>query len=73
MKRQQEDTQSLLQIQGIKSEHPFWGYRRVWAYMKYRLNQKVNKKRIYRVMKEHNLLVTPNLRLKVKPSHLLDF
>jgi len=66
MRRQREDTQFLLQIQSIKSEHPFWGYRRIWAYIKYRLNQKVNKKRIYRIMKEHNLLVTPNLRLKAK-------
>lgn len=66
MRKHIEDKQILLQIQLIKSEHPFWGYRRVWAYMKYRLNQTVNKKRIYRIMKENNLLVTPNLRLKAK-------
>ena len=64
MKRQHEDKQILLQIQLIKSEHPFWGYRRVWAYMKYRLDLPVNKKRIYRIMKEQNLLVTPNLKIK---------
>lgn len=72
MKRQQEDKESLLQIQGIKSEHPFWGYRRIWAYMKYRLNQTVNKKRVYRIMKEHNLLVTPNLRLKARRDNQLN-
>ena len=66
MRRQREDARLLLQIAPIKSEHPFWGYRRVWAYMKYRLSQNVNKKRIYRIMKEHNLLVKPNLRLKAK-------
>ncbi len=66
MRRQQQDNRILLQIQLIKSEHPFWGYRRIWAYMKYRLNQTINKKRIYRIIKEHNLLVTPNLRLKAK-------
>jgi transposase InsO family protein len=66
MKLLKEDAGILLQIQPIKSDHPFWGYRRVWAYMKYRLNQVVNKKRIYRLMKEHNLLVRPNLRLKAK-------
>jgi transposase InsO family protein len=66
MKRILKDTRILPHIQGIKSEHPFWGYRRVWAYMKYRLNWAVNKKRIYRIMKEHALLVTPNLRLKAK-------
>jgi transposase InsO family protein len=66
MKRTQEDTAILLQIQPIKSDHPFWGYRRVWAYMKYRMDQPMNKKRIYRIMKEHNLLVKPNLRLKAR-------
>lgn len=66
MRRQCEDVQTLLQIEPIKAEHPFWGYRRIWAYMKYRLNQNVNKKRMYRIMKEHNLLVKPNLRLKAK-------
>jgi transposase InsO family protein len=66
MKRVQEDSQIFLQVQSIKSDHPFWGYRRIWAYMKYRLNQPVNKKRVYRIMKEQNLLVKPNLRLKAK-------
>ena len=36
MKRQQEDKEILAQIETIKSDHPFWGYRRVWAYLKYR-------------------------------------
>jgi transposase InsO family protein len=56
----------LGQIQAIKTEHPLWGYRRVWAYLKYRQDITVNKKRVYRVMKEHNLLVTKNQRLKAK-------
>jgi transposase InsO family protein len=34
--------------------------------MKYRMDQPMNKKRIYRIMKEHNLLVKPNLRLKAR-------
>ena len=66
MKRQQEDQKILTQIETIKSDHPFWGYRRVWAYMKYRQRRNINKKRIYRIMKEHNLLVKPNQRLKAK-------
>lgn len=64
MNKQQKDAEILLQIQTLKVDHPFWGYRRVWAYIKYRLNQQVNKKRVYRIMKEHDLLVTPNLRLR---------
>jgi putative transposase len=53
-------------IRQIKSDHPFWGYRRMWAYLKYVDGQVVNKKRVYRLMKEHNLTVKPNHRLKAK-------
>lgn len=66
MKRKQEDERVLALIHPIKADHPFWGYRRVWAYLKYRQGHHFNKKRIYRIMKEHNLLVQPNQRLKAK-------
>lgn len=69
MKKLREDSHALLQIQLIKSEHPFWGYRRVWAYLKYRLDIAINRKRVYRIMKEHNLLVKPNARLKAIRSN----
>lgn len=62
----QQDQDLLRSIESIKCDHPFWGYRRTWAYLKYRLNIPVNKKRIYRIMKEHQLLVKPNLRLRAK-------
>lgn len=54
----------LSQIQALKADHPFWGYRRIWAYLKYRQGLTVNRKRVYRLMKENNLLVAPNTRLK---------
>lgn len=54
----------LERIKGIKSEHPFWGYRRVWAYLKYIDNLEVNKKRVLRLMQESGLVVRPNNRLK---------
>ncbi|RLC35380.1 MAG: hypothetical protein DRZ76_00160 [Candidatus Nealsonbacteria bacterium] len=66
MKRRREDTRFLELISPIKAEHPAWGYRMVWAYLKYHLGHQVNKKRIYRIMKEHNLLVKPNLKLKAR-------
>jgi len=69
MKRHQEDSLILPQIHSIKAQHPLWGYRRVWAYMKYRQHHCYNKKRIYRIMQEHHLLVTPQLRLKAKRSN----
>lgn len=54
------------QIKLIKAEHPLWGHRRVWAYLKFRQGISVNKKRIYLLMKEHNLLVTKDEKLKAK-------
>ena len=53
-------------IRQIKSDHPFWGYRRTWAYLKYVDGLLVNKKRIYRLMREHNLTVKANQKLKAK-------
>ena len=42
----------------IKSEHPFWGYRRVWSYLRFREHKILNVKRIYRIMCENELLVS---------------
>ncbi len=56
----------LERIKDIKAEHPFWGYRRVWAYLRYIDELIVNKKRVYRLMREYNLTVKPNPRLIAK-------
>jgi len=56
----------LTQIKQIKTDHPLWGYRRIWAYLKYRQGVPVNKKRVYRLMKEQYLMVTPEIRRKAK-------
>jgi transposase InsO family protein len=56
----------LERIEKLKADHPFWGYRRVWAYLRFVDNLGVNKKRILRLMRRHNLLVTPHMRLKAK-------
>ncbi len=72
MKRQKSQSvmdrnQALLeQIKALKTDHPLWGYRRVWAHLKYRQGIPVNKKRVYRLMKEQNFLVTKNYKLKAK-------
>jgi putative transposase len=66
MKRQKEDQSLLELIHPIKAEQPGWGYRMVWAYLKYRQGHQFNKKRVYRVMRENDLLVKPNWRLKAK-------
>ena len=64
MKVQKRNEEILSRICNIKAEHPFWGYRRVWAYLKYRQNIIINHKRVYLLMKKHNLLVKPNTRLR---------
>lgn len=56
----------LRRIRQLKADHPFWGYRRVWAHLKFVDQWPVNKKRVQRLMTRHDLLVKPNLRLKAK-------
>lgn len=58
----------------LKSEHPFRGYRWCWAHLRYVDGLDVNKKRVYRLMKEHNLLATqtkhevPRVSKRSKPK-----
>lgn len=56
----------LTRIETLKKDHPLWGYRRIWAYLKYREGLNVNKKRIYRLMQENKLLVHQIKKLKAK-------
>ncbi len=62
----QLNQQLLEQIKVIKIDHPLWGYRPIWSYLKYRQKISVNKKRIYLLMKENQMLVTKLVRLKAK-------
>lgn len=68
MKVIQRNRELLESIQKLKSEHPFWGYRRIWAYLYYAEHRPVNKKRVHRLMKEHGLLVGKNTRNKATRS-----
>lgn len=66
-----ERNKSILgKIQGLKSDHPFWGYRRIWAYLKFVEGFDINKKRILRLMRGAGLLVKPNMRLKAKRTDM---
>lgn len=49
------DSELIDRIKGIKSEHPFWGYRRVTAWLRYREGIWVNHKVVRRIMKENGL------------------
>lgn len=44
-------------LKELRLEHPFWGYRRMTAWLKYREGLTVNRKRIHRLMRENGLLV----------------
>jgi putative transposase len=62
----QKNQRILARIQELKGDHPFWGYRRIWAHLRFVDQLSVNKKRILRLMRNHELLVKPNLKLKAK-------
>ena len=62
------DVSLLEQIRIIKSDHPFWGYRRVWAYLRFVGGLSVNRKRVYRLLSENKLLVHAETRLLAKRS-----
>jgi putative transposase len=67
----QRDKERLPRLQALKAEHPCWGYRRVWAFWRFVEHLPVNRQRIWRLLREHHLLVPPHLRLKATrtPSH----
>ena len=64
--RVEADSILLERIRIIKSEHPFWGYRRVWAYLRFVAGLPVNKKRVYRLLRENDLLVRADTPLLAK-------
>ncbi len=64
--RIEKDAVLLTKIQAIKADPPLWGYRRVWAYLRYRNGLVVGKNTICRIMKENTLLVQKNMALRAK-------
>jgi transposase len=55
--RRKKREEVLDKILKIKSEHPFWGYRRTRAYLQYKEKIRISRKYVYRLMKENALLV----------------
>jgi hypothetical protein len=56
----------LERVRELKADHPFWGYRRVWAYLRYVDGLTVNQKRVYGVLKANDLQVKPNPKLRAR-------
>jgi len=55
------DQDLLERIKGVKTKHPFWGYRRVRAWLVHRDKIRVNEKRVRRVMKANDLMATQTI------------
>lgn len=55
-------------IKELKTRHPFWGYCRVWAWLRHREGILVNQKRIRRLMKEHKLMATQTVHKAKRTS-----
>ena len=47
------EAQVVALMKEVVEERPTWGYRRVWAWLRYHHGLKINKKRIERLMREH--------------------
>ena len=58
----QRDAALCPRIPQRQAEHPFWGDRRIWAYLPFVEQPLVKKTRGLRLMREPDLLVTPNLK-----------
>lgn len=54
----------LERILALKADHPFWGYRRIWAHLRFVDGLEINQKRVYRLMQHQALLVKANVHLK---------
>jgi hypothetical protein len=68
---EESDALILPVIRRLKAEHPFWGYRRIWAYLSFVERLAINKKRVYRLLRENDLLVKGNEKLKAKRTSRL--
>jgi putative transposase len=53
-----KDAFLLEKMKSIKTDHPFWGYRRVRGWLVHREKIQVNEKRVRRIMKKHGLMAT---------------
>jgi putative transposase len=69
--RDSSELEGTLQV--LIREHPTYGYRRLWALLRYRLGVRANRKRIYRILKAkrwlvHQRAVSPRPRVKASAS-----
>ena len=51
------NTELIARLKILREKHPFWGYRRMTAWLNHREGYSANRKRIHRLMRENELLV----------------
>lgn len=59
----QRNASVVSRIQALKTEYPFWGCRRIWAHVWFVDGLPINKKRVLRLVRAHELPVKTNVRL----------
>ena len=68
-KVKERNTDLLKKIRHLKTKHPYWGYRRIWAYLKFKEKMQIGKNRVYRLMQKEDLIVKRNHALRAKRTH----
>jgi putative transposase len=67
------DHELVDKIRELIQQFPTYGYRRIWAMLRYRMGIKINRKKVYRIMKlkrwlMHQRQKTPRPRVRGKGS-----
>lgn len=57
-----QDEELKRRIDELVMAHPYWGYRRIWAWLRKREGLRINKKRVYRLMQESGRLLKKKRR-----------
>ena len=53
---EERNRQVVKLITSLKSEHPYWGYRRIWANLKHFYEVNISPNTVYALMSKHGLL-----------------
>lgn len=61
---EERNRQVVKLITRLKSEHPYWGYRRIWANLRHYYGVNISQNTIYKLMQKHNLYLKNMLKTK---------
>ena len=58
--KKKEDTEVLALVEQLVKQYPFYGYGKITAILHYQRGLAINRKRVYRIMKENKLVMPPS-------------